>query len=215
MLETLIAVNAKKVANLPKAVRAGLAGLLVYTSAVGVVNLAPEKMNYVPVLSNVTPVLAQVTQAGVTRTELISHTEFTRINETGAQLAQNLEELNNEIETVVEQFDNEIDALVGSLNQESGEGVWVEDDFRDEYRYTVESYVTDEGVIINEITYSDGLKGLLILDSDNTGFYSTLPEAGEGEGVVSIVRWFAHRNGTIVITDDKFEASFTEGLTIN
>ena len=71
----------------PKPVRVALAGLFVYGSAVTVVNLAPEKFDYVPVLSDVTPVVAEVTQVGVTRTEVISHAEFTRINEVQKRVA--------------------------------------------------------------------------------------------------------------------------------
>ena len=205
MLDLLIAANAKRIAKLPKVARAGLAGLLVYTSAVGIVNLAPEKMNYVPVLSNITPVLAQVTQAGVTRTELISHTEFTRINAVATHVVETIEQIEENLDTAINQLDQEL----AELSQTSaGYGAWYEDNFNDEYTYTTSTSQLESGGIANFIEYSDGLEAILVLEEDNTGIY-----IGDSEPI--IIRWYAHRNGTIVITDDKFEATFSSGLVIN
>ncbi len=203
MLDLLIAANAKRIAKLPKVARAGLAGLLVYTSAVGIVNLAPEKMNYVPVLSNITPVLAQVTQAGVTRTELISHTEFTRINAVATHVTETIEQIEEDFDTAINQLDQEL----AELSQTSaGYGAWIEDDFNDEYTY-VTTPVTED-YTINFIEYGDGLEATLVLEEDNTGIYI-------GDAKPIIVRWWTNRDGTVVISDDKFQATFSSGLVIN
>lgn len=105
-------------ANFPKPVRGALAALFVYGSAVTVVNLAPEKFDYVPVLSDVTPVIAEVTQAGVTRTEVISHAEFTRINEVQKRVAEAVDELETELENIATELEESLAQLEQELEQE-------------------------------------------------------------------------------------------------
>lgn len=105
-------------AKFPKPVRGALAALFVYGSAVTVVNLAPEKFDYVPVLSDVTPVVAEVTQAGVTRTEVISHAEFTRINEVQKRVAEVVDELETELENIATELEESLAQLEQELEQE-------------------------------------------------------------------------------------------------
>lgn len=100
----------------PKPVRGALAALFVYGSAVTVVNLAPEKFDYVPVLSDLTPVVAEVTQVGVTRTEVISHAEFTRINEVQKRVAEAVEELETELENIATELEENLAQLERELN---------------------------------------------------------------------------------------------------
>lgn len=106
-------------AKFPKPVRVALAALCVYGSAVTIVNLAPEQFEYVPVLSDVTPVLAEVTQMGVTRTEVISHAEFTRINEVRENFTAAVDELETELDAAIA----ELDQLAAEFERELNESV--------------------------------------------------------------------------------------------
>ena len=104
-------------AKFPKPVRVALAALCVYGSAVTIVNLAPEKFEYVPVLSDVTPVLAEVTQMGVTRTQVMSHAEFTRINEVREQVLSAVEELETELDNVLSELEQDLAELERELTE--------------------------------------------------------------------------------------------------
>ena len=135
------------ISNLPKSVRIGLAGAVAYIGAVGLVNLAPEKMNYVPVLSNVTPVAAEVTKGGVTRNEIISHAEFTRINAEGAQVQLAIQEIETAIALPFVGY-----SYVGGSYQE--------------FRFDTNLDYNARG--LNEITYDDGSKEYIALYDDGT-----------------------------------------------
>lgn len=204
MLDLLIAANAKRVAKLPKAARAGLAGALVYLGAVSLVNLAPEKMDYVPVLSNVTPVVAQVSQAGVTRTEVISHAEFTRINQVGVQLEQTFAEIEQNIDDAVNETIAEIDSI------SVGTSVWVDPQYGQDEVYYTNTIVREGHLQMNHIEYSDGIGGILILDLDGTGQYTAIYDDGT-TGSPDNITWVSFRDGTVVISDGDFSASFDNG----
>lgn len=104
-------------AKFPKPLRVALAGLFAYGTAVSIVNLAPDKFEYVPVLSDVTPVLAEVTQMGVTRTEVISHAEFTRINEVRENFTAAVEELETELDNVMSELEQDLAELERELTE--------------------------------------------------------------------------------------------------
>ncbi|WNL51015.1 hypothetical protein SCREM2_gp96 [Synechococcus phage S-CREM2] len=104
-------------AKFPKPVRIALAALCVYGGAVTIVNLAPEQFEYVPVLSDVTPVLAEVTQMGVTRTQVVSHAEFTRINEVREQVLSAVEELETELNNVMSELETNLAELERELTE--------------------------------------------------------------------------------------------------
>ena len=104
-------------AKFPKPVRVALAALCVYGSAVTIVNLAPEEFKYVPVLSDVTPVLAEVTQMGVTRTQVISHSEFTRINEVRENFTAAVEDLDTHLDNAIAEIEENLAELERELTE--------------------------------------------------------------------------------------------------
>ena len=87
----------------------------IYVSAVSMVNLHPEGFGYVPVLSQATPILAQVTRLGGTRTEIISHADFTSINTQRAAVNEALEEFNETMSRTIaelEQLEQELETTI-------------------------------------------------------------------------------------------------------
>jgi len=189
----------------PKAVRIGIAGALVYSTIVGVVNLGPQKVDYVPFFSDITPVLAEVATIAGTRIEVISHSEFTRLNGENTQLLQ----LSQETESGI---NNAVSTVISEINSVSvGSGEWHEGGEVDRFSYANNVVVNEnDGLKVNHIVYSDGLEGLLILNSERIGLYSTNPKDG-GEPVVSEITWWPYRSGTITISGEDFEASFDNG----
>ena len=147
MLDLLIAANAKRIAKLPKAARAGLGAGLLYFGFVSIVNLAPGKVQYIPGVSNIIPVAAEVTKGGVTRTEIISHTEFTRINEEGARVQQFVTEFQEDVRDAISEIDAYLDTHQATLINSDGS--------YDIYNYTVESRKEGTYTIVN-ITWEDG-----------------------------------------------------------
>ena len=121
---------------------------------------------------------------------------------------QVLEEVNRDIDRVFDEIDKgfeEWEERYGSLI--FGQGGWIEGGVTDEYSYN-SGVVTDNGVKVNVIEYSDGLKGRLILNDDYTGVYSTVPEDGSLP-VESKITWDLYSNGNLVFGDDTFHAWFT------
>ncbi|QBP06091.1 hypothetical protein [Synechococcus phage S-B68] len=174
MLEVAVALLSKKVAKLPKAARAALAGTLVYTTAVGIVNIDPKQLQYVPVLSSVTPVLAEVTQGGVTRTELISHAEFTRLNAEGAQLQQ-----------VVREIEQELAFPYSGYSYTEGRRI--------DFVFDTSAEHMRRG--LNRLTYEDGSVELIMLKPDGT-FVSEVTVDGERDAEVG---FWEHRGDEYVL----------------
>ena len=66
--------------------------------------------------------------------------------------------------------------------------------------------VNYDGTKVNRIVFGDGLAGALNLYMGGRGVWV----ADELQQVEHIT-WYSHRNGTVVIKGDGFEASFTNG----
>ena len=95
--------------------------------------------------------------------------------------------------------------LIAQALYNQGSGEWREDGVVDPYTYT--SFVVNyDGTKVNRIVFGDGLAGALNLYMGGRGVWV----ADELEQVEHIT-WYSHRNGTVVIKGDGFEASFTNG----
>ena len=95
--------------------------------------------------------------------------------------------------------------LIAQAVYNQGTGEWIEKGFVDAYTYT--SFVVNyDGTKVNRIIFGDGLAGALNLYMGGRGVWV----ADEGM-TPEYITWHSHRNGTVVIKGDGFEASFTNG----
>ena len=95
--------------------------------------------------------------------------------------------------------------LIAQALYNQGSGEWREDGYVDAYTYT--SFVVNyDGTKVNRIIFGDGLAGALNLYMGGRGVWV----ADEGM-TPEYITWHSHRNGTVVIKGDGFEASFTNG----
>ena len=95
--------------------------------------------------------------------------------------------------------------LIAQALYNQGSGEWREGGEIDSYTYT--SFVVNyDGTKVNRIVFGDGLAGALNLYMGGRGVWV----ADEVQQVVYIT-WYSHRNGTVIIKGDGFEASFTNG----
>ena len=63
---------------------------------------------------------------------------------------------------------------------------------------------------MNHIEYSDGIGGILILSLDGTGQYTAIYDDGT-TGPSDNITWVSFRDGTVVISDGDYSASFDNG----
>lgn len=95
--------------------------------------------------------------------------------------------------------------LIAQAVYSSGTGEWREKGYVDGYTYT--SFVVNyDGTKVNRIVFGDGLAGALNLYMSGRGVWV----ADEGM-TPEYITWHSHRNGTVIIKGDGFEASFSNG----
>lgn len=95
--------------------------------------------------------------------------------------------------------------LIAQAVYNHGSGEWLEGGEVDTYTYTSFT-VNYDGTKVNRIVFGDGLAGALNLYMGGRGVW-----VSDGILQAEHITWYSHRNGTVVIKGDGFEASFSNG----
>ena len=95
--------------------------------------------------------------------------------------------------------------LIAQAVYNQGSGEWREGGEVDPYTYTSFT-VNYDGTKVNRIVFGDGLAGALNLYMGGRGVW-----VSDELQQVEYITWYSHRNGTVIIKGDGFEASFSNG----